>query len=152
MTPAIDVQISDTQTRLPVDRAALAALVKRVLHSERRTRAEISIALVDNATIHVLNRMHLDHDWPTDVITFPLSEPNDPVLSGELVVSAEMARDVATESDHDPAIELALYVAHGLLHLCGYDHQTEPDTRLMRAREEDILAHTAGIAASPIRD
>src|SRR4051794_36983176 len=68
----IEVEISDTQGHCPVDRAALVRLVRDVLGKEGRRRASISIALVDQATIHALNRAHLGHDWPTDVISFPL--------------------------------------------------------------------------------
>ena len=80
-----------------VDPAALEDLVRLVLASHRRERASISIALVDDAAIHAVNRTHLGHDWPTDVISFPLSAPDDSVLAGELVVSAEMAVASARE-------------------------------------------------------
>jgi probable rRNA maturation factor len=136
----IEVEISDTQGHLKVDRSALSALVRTVLSAERRESASISIALVDNATIHAVNRTHLDHDWPTDVISFPLSDPDDPILAGELVVSAEMAGASALERDVDPEVELDLYVVHGLLHLCGYDDQSEGDVLRMRLREHELLA------------
>jgi len=136
----IEVEISDTQGHLKVDRPALSALVRTVLSAEKRESALISIALVDNATIHTINRTHLDHDWPTDVISFPLSDPDDPILAGELVVSAEMAAASALERDVEPQDELALYVVHGLLHLCGYDDQSERDVLLMRHREHELLA------------
>jgi len=77
---------------MKVDQAVLMGLVRDVLIAEDHPAASISIALVDNATIHRLNHLHLGHDWPTDVITFPLSDPDEPALSGELVVSTEMAR------------------------------------------------------------
>jgi probable rRNA maturation factor len=135
-----DVEISDTQCHLRVDRAALVSLVRRVLQLEGRTAASISIALVDNATIHSLNCTHLGHDWPTDVISFPLSGDDDPVLAGELVVSAEMASAAALENGTGPLDELALYVVHGLLHLCGYDDHSEAGAQLMRERQDQILA------------
>ena len=104
------------------------------------TRASISIALVDDATIQRVNRRHLGHDWPTDVISFPLSEPGRPDLAGELVVSAEMAAATARRGGVDPWAELALYVVHGLLHLCGYDDRAAADVDAMRRRESEILA------------
>jgi probable rRNA maturation factor len=136
----IDIEISDTQSRLRIDRGLLAPLARRVLAGEGIERASVSLALVDNATIHALNRRHLGHDWPTDVITFRLSDEGDPVLSGELIVSAEMAATTARESGADPWAELSLYVVHGLLHLCGYDDQSAEDTGRMRRRESEILA------------
>ena len=57
------------------------------------------MALVDNATIRRINRKHLAHDWPTDVISFTLSAAGEPELVGELVVSTEMAAATANEAE-----------------------------------------------------
>ena len=72
---SIEIEISDTQAHMKVNHADVIQLTRDVLTAENRANASISIALVDNDTIHRLNRMHLGHDWPTDVITFPLSTP-----------------------------------------------------------------------------
>jgi probable rRNA maturation factor len=135
----IEIQISNTQGFLTIDTRKLAGLARRVLEGERVTRALISLALVDNAAIHRINRQYLGHDWPTDVISFTLSESDDPELAAELVISAEMAVATAHEMRVAPADELALYVIHGLLHLCGYDDRSEPDVRRMRDRENQVL-------------
>ncbi len=136
---AIEVEISDTQGHLRVEPDDLAALVRAVLTAEGHRRASISIALVDQSTIHAINRSHLGHDWPTDVISFPLPEPEVPTMSGELIVSAEMAAVTAAEIGVDPRDELALYVVHGLLHLCGYDDLSEAGAAAMRRREDELL-------------
>ena len=137
---AIEVEISDTQGHLRFERSTLVRLVQTVLNAENLTNASISIALVDNATIQALNRKHLGHDWPTDVISFPLSAHDEPVLAGELVVSAEMAVAAAAELGLESGDELGLYVVHGLLHLCGYDDRDESNVRVMRQRQEELLA------------
>jgi len=147
---AIEVEISDTQSHLAVDRIFLDGLVRRVLEAEGVEHASISIALVDDATIRAVNRRHLAHDWPTDVISFGLSEPGDPTLNGELVVSAEMAASTAREVGVAPASELALYVVHGLLHLCGLDDQAPDDVDTMRRREGEILAAEGLINTFPL--
>ena len=67
------------------------------LTRESHDHAQIELLITDNPTIHQINRAHLNHDWPTDVITFPLSSPDDPILAGELVVSAEMAKAEARD-------------------------------------------------------
>jgi probable rRNA maturation factor len=136
---AIEVEISDTQGHLRVDPDELAALVRATLAAEGRRRASISIALVDQSTIHAINRSHLGHDWPTDVISFPFSDETVPTLAGELVVSAEMAAATAAEIGVEPRDELALYVIHGLLHLCGYDDLSGPGAEAMRRREDELL-------------
>src|SRR5690242_11162048 len=82
---SIAVEISDTQRFLQVDAGRLAKLAGDVLRGEAVGAASISIALVDDPTIHRINREHLEHDWPTDVISFVLSEPDEPCLVGELV-------------------------------------------------------------------
>ena len=111
-----------------------------MLAGEGVHRATISVALVDDAAIHALNRRFLDHDWPTDVITFPLSEGDEPVLAGELVVSAETAAATARAAGVAPWHELALYLVHGLLHLLGYDDSADDDRHAMRRREDEVLS------------
>ena len=143
----IKVEISDTQPFLAVDPRKLADLARHVLEGEGITRAQVSLALVDNATIQRINRHHLGHDWPTDVISFTLSEPDDPELAGELVISAEMAAVTAGEMRVAPGDELALYVVHGLLHLCGYDDRSQQDVRRMRDRENQILVRAGSCSA-----
>jgi probable rRNA maturation factor len=136
----IAVEVSDTQRHLRVDHQALGRLVRAAMEAEGVEGASISVAVVDDATIREINRRHLGHDWPTDVISFRLSEDDDPDLHGELVVSAEMAATTARASGADPWHELALYVVHGLLHLCGYDDATDEDRMAIRRREGEILA------------
>ena len=134
----IDVEISDTQDHLKIDREALTSLVRETLLAESKRFASISLAIVDNATIQAINHTHLDHDWPTDVISFLFSDVE--VLQGELILSAEMAAETAREANLDPWHEFALYVVHGLLHLCGHDDAGEPKRTIMRTREGEILA------------
>jgi probable rRNA maturation factor len=150
----IKIEISDTQGFLIVDTRKLVALARRVLEGEGTTRASISLVLVDNATIHRLNRQHLGHDWPTDVISYTLSGPDDSELAAEIVISAEMAAATAHTMSVAPADELALYVVHGLLHLCGYDDRSEPDILRMRDRENQILNRedpTYRLTGEPLR-
>ena len=137
---AIVVDVSDTQSFIHVETAEMIRLVERVLGDEGFKQAAISVALVDNATIRRVNRQHLGHDWPTDVISFTLSAPDEPELAGELVISTETACDMAAELGTEAQAELALYAIHGLLHLCGYDDSTESQALEMRARERTHLS------------
>src|SRR5436853_7233120 len=119
------IAIAHPQESVAIDRSRMREIVRTVLESEGVADAEISLAFVDNATIHRLNRRYLGHDEPTDVLSFPLSEPNARKLSGELVVGVEVARAQAEARGHDVQAELALYVIHGLLHLCGFDDKSQ---------------------------
>jgi len=146
----IEVEISDTQSHLAVDPSFIEGLVQRVLIRESVDCASVSIALVDDASIRTINRRHLAHDWPTDVITFLLSEPEDRVLAAELVVSAEMAASTAKDVGVDPRAELALYLVHGLLHLLGFNDDTLEAADAMRRREGEILALEGLINTFPL--
>jgi probable rRNA maturation factor len=132
--------IASPQEAVPIDRGRMRQVVRAVLEGEGVADADISLAFVDNATIHRLNRQFLQHDEPTDVLSFPLSEPNSRKLSGELVIGAEVALEAAAEHGHDVQAELALYVIHGLLHLCGHDDADPAAARVMRQRERHYLA------------
>jgi probable rRNA maturation factor len=137
----LEVEVGDAQPFLVgLDRAALAAIGRRVLASQGIDRAEVSIAIVDDRAIRVVNRRHLDHDFATDVISFLLSEPGESPLAGEIVVSAETAVRMAGLDGVSPVTELILYVVHGLLHLCGHDDQTPSAAAAMRRLEAERLA------------
>lgn len=133
------ISIATPQEAVPVDRKRMREVARAVLEGEGVADGEISLAFVDNPTIHALNKRYLDHDEPTDVLSFPLSEPGARKLAGELVIGAEVAREQAGERGHDVQAELALYVIHGLLHLCGLDDRTEAGARQMREKERQYL-------------
>jgi probable rRNA maturation factor len=133
------ISIATPQEVVPIDRGRMREVVRAVLDGENVADAEISLAFVDNPTIRRLNQRYLQHDEPTDVLSFPLSEPGGKRLAGELVIGAEVAAAQAADRGHDVQAELALYVIHGLLHLCGYDDHDEAGAAAMRARERHYL-------------
>jgi probable rRNA maturation factor len=139
-----EIDISDQQPHLAVDARQLHDVVLRVLQEEQIDAAQISLVLVDDATIHRLNREFLGHDYPTDVISFALDQSPPGALprclEGELVVSTETAVRLAATHGWSPQAELLLYVVHGLLHLCGYDDLSDEARPIMRARERQVLA------------
>jgi probable rRNA maturation factor len=129
------ISISYPQGRVPLDRGRMSEIARAVLVGEEVLEAEISMAFVDNPTIHQLNKRYLNHDEPTDVLSFPLSNPGAKKLSGELVIGIEVAETEAAARGHDVQAELALYLIHGLLHLCGYSDKSVSDAKEMRKRE-----------------
>jgi probable rRNA maturation factor len=133
------ISVATPQETVPVDRGRMREVARVVLEGEGVPEAEISLAFVDNPTIHRLNQRYLQHDEPTDVLSFPLSEPNAKKLQGELVIGAEVAQAQALEHGHDVQAELALYIIHGLLHLCGHDDHDPADAARMRERERHYL-------------
>jgi probable rRNA maturation factor len=135
----IRVSIASPQEIVAIDRARVRETIGKVLEGESIDDAEVSLAFVDNRTIQPLNKRYLQHDEATDVLSFPLSEPNARRLAGELVISAEIAKVQAEERGHPVQAELALYVIHGLLHLCGYDDETAAGAAAMHERERYYL-------------
>ena len=133
------ISVASPQEAVPIDRGRIREIGRAVLEGESIGAAKISVAFVDDATIHTLNKRYLDHDEPTDVLSFPLSGPGAKTLEGELVIGAEVALRQSQERGHGTDVELALYVIHGVLHLCGYDDLTDEAAAEMRAKERQYL-------------
>lgn len=138
-------EITNRHRHLTVAEEFLHQALQAVCSAEQIASAEISLVLTDDAEIQRINREFLGHDYPTDVISFSLNGDEQTSasprrLQGELIVSLDTAAHVAASQGWSLAAEVVLYVVHGMLHLCGYDDQTE-DTRLrMRKREREILS------------
>lgn len=136
----IEVAVNNLQTAVAVDQAQVVRVVRDVLQGEGVPTASVSVALVDDTEIHRLNRQYLDHDYPTDVLSFPLHQERG-YLEGEIVVSGETAARSAADYGWSPADEMMLYVIHGCLHLTGCDDHSDPDRQAMRQREAEYLGH-----------
>ncbi len=134
----IEVEVTNQTDDMSIDSQRLVHAVEAVFASESITSAEISIAIVDDARIHELNRRFLDHDYPTDVLSFPLSTDNQP-LQGEIAVSLDTARSHAARFNASTHDELLLYVVHGTLHLVGYDDKDPAAAGRMQARQNEVL-------------
>ena len=135
----IEIEIARQHDRMPPVDPRWRQAIHRIMESEQVADARVSLAIVDDTTIHDLNRRYLRHDYATDVLSF-LLERSEHGLEGEVVVSADTADRVARQAGWSAADELLLYVVHGSLHLVGYD-DVQPDCRReMRRREQDHLA------------
>lgn len=122
-----------------LDFQTLKAAAVAVLEGEGVREAKVTFAFVDNAHIHRLNKQFLDHDEPTDVLTFPYTDPDAKKLEGEVVIGYEVAKEYAADRGHELRLELLLYVVHGCLHLCGHDDKTDAAAAKMRAKEREYL-------------
>jgi probable rRNA maturation factor len=141
MSRAIDVSLDGV--RIPIARDRVAAIADGVLRAERVPNALLSVAFVTRARIAALNRTHLGHAGPTDVISFGFSRAtdDDPVI-GDIYICPDVARAAATERGIGIREELARLVIHGTLHVLGYEHP-ETDARErspMWKRQESLLA------------
>lgn len=155
--PRFHFEIVDHTGEL-ADLSPIEAALQNVLQDFQVPRAVLSLAIVDDPAIHRVNREHLEHDWPTDVITFPGDDPLVPPGSagpeedpeeagvfGEIILSLDTARRVAAELQTDWMGEVVLYAIHGTLHLLGLDDHSPEDRLEMRAAEQKYLV-AAGFA------
>jgi probable rRNA maturation factor len=129
----------------PALRRLLARAARAVLRHESVDAGEVSVTLLDNAEIAEMNRSFLDHEGPTDVISFPLYEEDEDVV-GDIYVGFDVARRQALASGITLEEELVRLTVHGALHIVGYDHP-EGEARLdseMWDLQEEIVARVMG--------
>ena len=106
----------------------------------------MSILVVDDAAIRVINREYLGKDCPTNVISFAMQEGEgvgvQTDLLGDVVISAETAARDAAEAQTSFESELCFLLLHGVLHLLGYDHErgTHAEAKRMEEREREVFA------------
>jgi probable rRNA maturation factor len=100
----------------PLEFQKLKDAARAVFEGEGVGACKVTLAFVDNAHIHRLNNQFLQHDEPTDVLTFPYSDPGAKQLEGEVVIGYAVAQEYAADRKHDTNLELLLYVVHGCLH------------------------------------
>lgn len=133
-----EILLSNGQSQHAVDEEQLVAAALAVLRDSDFSSAMISLAVVDDPTIHELNRQFLNHDWPTDVLSFALQDDGSH-LEGEVIISADTAATAAAELNCTPAAEQLLYVIHGMLHLVGFRDKTPAEAQQMRIAEARFL-------------
>lgn len=137
-----EIAITDAAaSRIP--RAFLRKVVATALEVGGRPGLPVSLLLTDDAGISVVHADHLDDPTATDVISFDLDD------SADLVVSVETAARVAAREGHRMRDEVALYVIHGLLHVCGHDDHAKRARARMRRAELDALQRL-GLRVAPV--
>lgn len=135
-------------------------MLERLLTEVGAGEATVSLSLVRDPEMRELNREHRRKDAPTDVLSFPLYEPADferngrtrprvPAAAGErmlgdIVISVDTARAQSAAYDAPLEREVERLLIHGVLHLCGHDHE-RPDERRRMEREERRLAEAIGM-------
>jgi probable rRNA maturation factor len=125
-----------------VDRELLHERAVRVLRELERSDSELSIALVDDATIAELNRTYRSKSGPTDVLSFSQLEGEHIELAGNLlgdvVISLETAARQARVAHRGLDSEVSKLLIHGILHLIGYDHERDDEARIMQRLERRL--------------
>jgi len=120
--------------------ARLRARGRKFLSALGRPEAELSVLLVGDRAIRTLNRRWRRVDRATDVLSFsPAAGPGAGPVLGDVVISMDTAVRRARAEGRGVSAELERYLAHGLLHLLGYDHEAPEDARRMARREEELI-------------
>ncbi|MFH1109938.1 MAG: rRNA maturation RNase YbeY [Planctomycetota bacterium] len=137
-----EVRITRAARGAPKVAAGLRRAIRAVLRRHTVVSAHISVALVDDTAMARLNRDHLGHDGPTDVLSFDLRDAinGNSAIDGEIVLSLDTAARQARQRGHTVEAELALYAVHGTLHLLGYDDRRKADAARMHDMEDEILS------------
>lgn len=126
----IDFELSDVQ--------GLRAWLQGVVVAEARELGDLTYIFCSDAYLLEMNRSHLNHDFYTDVITFDYTEGKR--LCADIFISIDRVRENAETYSVEFSEELQRVMIHGLLHLAGYDDQSEGDKQRMRSREDFHIA------------
>ena len=139
------IEIQERELTLPngAEKTIAAALTAALQYEERE--GDISVIIIDDETMHTLNRDYRNVDRTTDVLSFPSWEGFDLAsipdqFLGDIAISLPTAQRQAEEYGHSLTRELAFLAIHGALHLMGYDHMCEEEERVMREHQQKILA------------
>jgi len=127
----------------------LAAAGRLLLAEHGLEHGEVAVVLADDAFLQDLNLRYRGIDAPTDVLSFPMldaaerekagAEKPGEIIVGDIYISLERAEEQAAAAGHSCERETLLLAIHGMLHLLGYDHDSEAAAAAMRQKEEEIL-------------
>lgn len=141
----MQVSVSSHRDPEPLSLEAFERLGLFVLRIEDvPDEAELSIALVDVEEMTHLNEQYRGIEGPTDVLSFGCDDPcasvgGEPITLGDVIIAPEVAVTQAAELGTTAEAELDLLLVHGILHLLGYDHESDDDAAAMQAREQVLL-------------
>ena len=142
---SVNIQISSSSKDLPAD-TDIDDWIRQTLNYVNRANGEVTVRVVDETEITVLNRVYRHKNTPTDVLAFPHQLPKeiDVDLLGDVVVCAGVINRHAIDHRISQPAHWARIIAHGILHLCGYDH-TEPNDAMKMKRAETEISRKIGI-------
>ena len=158
MTVNIDYE-SEDRLDLPYETIIQEIVEEAVDYENCPYEAEVNVLLTDNEGIRQINRQYRQIDSPTDVLSFPMADYDEPadfdrleeqgadyfnpetgeLLLGDIGISVDKVKEQARKYGHSESRELAFLVAHSMLHLFGYDHMEDEERKVMEGKQEEIL-------------
>lgn len=150
---------TEKKLKIPYEEIIREIVEASLDYEECPYEAEVNVVLTDNDEIQSINKEFRQIDSPTDVLSFPMGDFEEPsdferleecsedyfhpetgeLLLGDIVISVEKVVEQAEKYGHSTTRELAFLVAHSMLHLCGYDHMEEEERTVMEKKQEEIL-------------
>jgi probable rRNA maturation factor len=152
MTYHVDVQ---TDAAFSVSEVALRRAAGEVLRQQDAPAdSGLSLVITDEATVHALNAQFRGVDAPTDVLSFPADAPKVPEAApypylGDVIIAYPRAAAQAQQAGHSVEAELLLLTVHGVLHLLGFDHDTDAARAAMWAAQDAALEAIGAPVTSP---
>lgn len=157
MTVNIEYE-TEKELNIPYEEIIHKVINEAVDYAELPYEAELNVILTDNESIHQINLETREIDRPTDVLSFPTLEYDEPgdfsiisedsydfnpdtgeLMLGDIVISVEKVIEQANAYGHSEERELGFLVAHSMLHLFGYDHMEDEERIVMEKKQEEIL-------------
>ncbi len=145
------ILIENRQKKIKIDLPRVRRSLKKISNHLECGDKEISLLLTDNSVMREINRAYLGRDYPTNVISFSLSEGKfgniNPTLLGDVIISVEKALGDAHKARMDFYDELDFLMIHGILHLLGYNHENNAspvEVARMRKKEKVIFFKRTG--------
>lgn len=142
----MSILIEDRQKEINVNLRHVRLLLSKIMKYLDCKDKEISLLFVDNNEIREINKRYLNRDYPTNVITFSLTEGEfgniNPKVLGDIVISVETALKDAEEAGIELNEELEFLMIHGMLHLLNYNHENtnEDEVKKMEMKEQEVLS------------
>lgn len=136
---------NQTEEKLDKELEELKNMLSDFCEREKLGNVIFNIIIIDNSTIHEINKEYRGKDAPTDVISFALEddktviEPDGVRILGDIYISIDKVHEQALEYGHSFKRELSFLAVHGLLHLLGYDHMEKKDEEIMFKKQEEVL-------------
>lgn len=152
---------NETDQELPFDVEEIVnKVIEKALEQEKCPyEASVAVLLTNNEGIHAMNKEYRNIDRPTDVLSFPNVDYEEPadfsgiedaiedyfdpetgeLCLGDIIISIDKVYEQAKEYGHAPLREFAFLVAHSILHLLGYDHMEAEEAKVMENKQEEIL-------------
>ena len=124
-------EIINRQRKIKIETAAFQIFIEKAIGMIGHARGkDLTVAFVSDRKIKQLNKTFRDKNKTTDILSFPDERgrddfPGDDNFLGDIIISAEQAARQAAENNLSVATEIKQLILHGILHLCGYDHETD---------------------------